>query len=569
ELATNWVKMDFKNNGDLSAYPDFKKINITLSMKKDFTPTSYRIEATYDASRAIIGTTEVKQESACLFSSVNEGVTIPNESFLAEKLGAKPSELVTDDEERSIRNDLGKAAMNLDLKGGVATEGTLTLTLSDALSMDLDIEANAFIDLEKITKENVYGSLGLHANLEADEYFGSLISLVRGIAGDNLGPAADVLEDFKSLEVIYDNEGSFYLIPTNSEDKVKSVQKAKLTDLLDMVLKNVDVSTIIAALQSDGERDTFDFKKTPGANSASYTVEITLTEEAKSSIKDTLNTFFENEDYAIIKTLISYKDFHDIKIAIEVKDDKLAGVDGAISYVKEGALGLSEEIADILELHLDIKEEKYDFAERLEYAEELYGAYLDCAELKARLETLLDNPYVSNGYLIDLENAYAEYLALSEQERYFVGDNIPGRVETVKKNVTDVIGFIKIYGAYDLNGLDNDDILALAKAYYANRLDGNLLKAEIGEEDFSIINNLGDHVDYTIFDSALPKLTGNDEDTWGLDEEEIKGIKTILDIAQHISSVNGRILLSLLLNGNAMSVEDLSAKIDNLYNGLE
>ncbi|MBP5092308.1 MAG: hypothetical protein J6328_07155, partial [Bacilli bacterium] len=40
ELATNWVKMDFKNNGDLSAYPDFKKINITLSMKKDFTPTS-------------------------------------------------------------------------------------------------------------------------------------------------------------------------------------------------------------------------------------------------------------------------------------------------------------------------------------------------------------------------------------------------------------------------------------------------------------------------------------------------------------------------------------------------
>ena len=38
ELATNIVKVDLKNGGSLSSYPVFHNIEITLSMKRDFTP---------------------------------------------------------------------------------------------------------------------------------------------------------------------------------------------------------------------------------------------------------------------------------------------------------------------------------------------------------------------------------------------------------------------------------------------------------------------------------------------------------------------------------------------------
>ena len=80
------VKVDMKVNGGLSDYPTYKNIELTLVMKKDFTPISYVIDSVYDASRPVLGTSTVTQHGECIFSKVNQPVEIPNEASLIEKL---------------------------------------------------------------------------------------------------------------------------------------------------------------------------------------------------------------------------------------------------------------------------------------------------------------------------------------------------------------------------------------------------------------------------------------------------------------------------------------------------
>ena len=118
---------------------------------------------------------------------------------------------------------------------------------------------------------------------------------------------------------------------------------------------------------------------------------------------------------------------------------------------------------------------------------------------------------------------------------------------------------------YDLANLDNAAILELAKAYYKNSLKSSLLRGEIGDEAYQIVSDLSSHVNYTIFDNALTKMEGDDETTWGLTNEEIVGIKTIIDISKVVSSVSTELLMKLLMAGKTMSVADLETKINNLY----
>ena len=142
DAATNLVKVDMKNNGDLSSYPSFKKINITLSMKHDFTPVYYSIESVYDATKPFVGSSEATQTSKCVFSSINEKVVIPNEAFLAEKLGTEPSELIIDDSETLIKNELIAAAKKLDFANGVGINGRVDINIMEGVPVYFDISGS-------------------------------------------------------------------------------------------------------------------------------------------------------------------------------------------------------------------------------------------------------------------------------------------------------------------------------------------------------------------------------------------------------------------------------------------
>ncbi len=90
----------------------------------------------------------------------------------------------------------------------------------------------------------------------------------------------------------------------------------------------------------------------------------------------------------------------------------------------------------------------------------------------------------------------------------------------------------------------------------------------MSEEEYTLVTDLGSHIDYAALDNVIPKINGDDETAWGLTEAEIKDVKVIIDLGEYISSVDSTITLKLLLNGQTMDTATFKAKINSLYDNL-
>ena len=560
ELATNIVKVDLKNGGSLSSYPVFHNIEITLSMKRDFTPISYAINAVYDASKPIIGTARTTQQGECIFSKVNERITVPNEAFLMEQIGAQPSEIVIDEGEQTVKDELMTAVKKLDFEHGVNVNGNLTLDLMNT-PLVLNIDSNLVFDINRLSGDKIYEILSLYAKLEADENFGTLVSLIKTFAGDKLGEYATILDGFKSLEAVYDADGAIYLMPVNKEDIRTTVLKIKLVDILDLVLKQVNVYNLV----NGANNDLVSFKKIEGKDANNYEVEITLNPDTVASIKEKIDTFFANPDYALIKTLLGYKDFDSIKAKVSVVNGVVHTLDTSFNYIQSGD---PDVVKTFIALHLEANSQTYDFAKAIDDAKALYDLYTSTLDLKERMSELSKNVYVSKTYLDNVSKAIDEYNQLNDQQKDFVGRNLLTALENAKKDVSNIITFLNALAKYDLNNLNNQTILVLLKLYSANSLNTTLLQKEMTESDYQKIINLGDYVDYSIFDNAVSKIVGSDETTWDLNEQEIRGIKLICDIANYSSGAKTHMWVELLKSGNTIDIDVFITKINNLYNGL-
>ena len=566
ELATHLVKVDLKSSGGLTSYPAFKNIEITLSMKRDFTPVSYSINALYNASKPIIGSADVRQQGETTFSKVNESITIPNEAFLLEQIGEDASEIIVNDEERTVKDELLDATKRLDFAKGVNIAGGLTLNLQGT-EITANIEADVAFDTAKLESEKLYNVLSLYAKLETDEMFGTLLSLVSMVAGNKLGPAAEILEGFKSAEIIYDGNGSLIIVPVNIENQTTAVAKIKLTDILDLLLKKINIYNLVTGANSD----VFTFEKIPGKDEKNYEVEIKLNEDTVKSIKYGIDSFLSQPDYAIVKSLINYQDFDSLKIVVGIKDDVTDSLDVKFNYKTVPSEEFPEgEVVSLITLHLNaLGSYEFDYAAHIEKANNIYDSYQSVLSLKARIRELLANIYPSRKYLQNLDKAMEEYHALSDEQKPFIGRNIESDAEKAKAKVNAVLKFLEIYPKYDLNNLTNQDILELSKAYHAENMDTSLLKNEIGEEKYNIFSDLSSKVDYSALNAAASKMTGEDENAWGLTSQEIKDIKLIIDIAHYESNMRSQILLTLMMAGGTITdFSLLETKINNLYNNL-
>ena len=566
ELATHLVKVDLKSSGGLTSYPAFKNIEITLSMKRDFTPISYSINALYNASKPIIGSADVRQQGETTFSNVNELITIPNEAFLLEQIGEDASEIIINDEERTVKDELLDATKRLDFAKGVNIAGGLTLNLQGT-EITANLEADVAFDTAKLESEKLYNVLSLYAKLETDEMFGTLLSLVSMVAGNKLGPAAEILEGFKSAEIIYDGNGSLIIVPVNIENQTTAVAKVKLTDILDLLLKKINIYNLVTGANSD----VFTFVKIPGKDEKNYEVEIKLNEDTVKSIKYGIDSFLSQPDYAIVKALINYQDFDSLKIVVGIKDDVTDSLDVKFNYKTVPSEEFPEgEVVSLITLHLNaLGSYEFDYATHIEKANNIYDSYQSVLSLKARIKELLANIYPSRKYLQNLDKAMEEYHALSDEQKPFIGRNIESDAEKAKAKVNAVLNFLEIYPKYDLNNLTNQDILELSKAYHAENMDTSLLKNEIDEEKYNIFSDLSSKVDYSALNAAASKMTGEDENAWGLTSQEIKDIKLIIDIAHYESNMRSQILLTLMMAGGTITdFSLLETKINNLFNNL-
>ena len=562
DLATNWVKIDFKTNGGLSSYPNFKNIEITLKMKKDFTPVSYNIHAVYNASKPVVGSTEVTQDGECLFSKINEEINIPNESKLIERLGSSPAAIDDNSVEEEIKKGLLDSLNKLDWKDGVNINGDLTLNLLD-YETKLNIDTNISFDASRLSTEKIYKIFNFYGKIEGDDTFNTILSIIKSYVGDELGEYDVLLKDFKKLEIVYDGNGGLYLVPTNQNNFQHVVLKARLVDVLDIILKQVDVYNLVTGANSD----LLSFEKTEERDDNNYKVKINLNEDTINNIKEGLNKFFENEKYSMIKTLLSYKDFDSLLISLDVKDGMINNFDIMFNYLKE-VEGEADKSVTLIKLHLDLSNKSYNHSAKIEEIEALNDSYTSILELNNRLNELLNNPYVSHKYIANLNDALNEYKALNDKQKAFFDYSIETSIQNNIKQVADIFVFMNTYKKYDLKNLSNEDIYALVKAYKLNSLNGKLLSDEIGQDDYTIICNLADNIDYSSFDSAIVKINGDDETAWNLTEKEIRDIKLLYDISEYDSSVSSQLWLKLLMAGKTIDVDVLKAKINNLYNNL-
>ena len=558
DKATNLVKVDLKATGGLSSYPSYEKIEITLSMKKDFTPISYSLDAVYEASKAVLGTSKITQNGECLFSKINENITIPNEDVLKAKLGEQPSEIIIDDEERKVKDDLNNSLKKLDFEHGVFFDGDIALNFLGS-DLILDVDANLVFDVKRLTSENIYEVLSFYAKASGDENLNSLISIIQSFAGDKLGEYGQLLNNFKSIEIVYDGNGSLLLIPTNQDNVHLMIIKIRLTDVLDLLLQNINLYNLV----SGANQDMASFKRIDGKDENNFQVEMTLNEETISSIKEKVNTFLDNPEYSMIKMLLSYKDFGGIKLTFDIVDSVFDSVNGSISYINN-----SDESVELIKIHAKAESKAFDFDSKINEAEALYSSFISVKDLRAKMEELTKNVYVSKGYIANVEKALDEYNALSDAQKAFLPANLVDSLNRAKTDVSNIIAFLDIYHKYDLDNVTNKEIYELLSAYHMTSLNTTLLKDEMGEEEYLKLTSLADKVDYLTFDNCITKFVGEDETLWGLTQQEIKDIKLILDIASIESGVSNQIMFKLMLMGYTMSVATLTEKINNLYNQL-
>ena len=562
ELATNIVKVDFKVNGGLSAYPSFKNIELTLSMHRDFTPISYAIDAVYDASRPFIGTTTVTQHGECLFSKVDGDITIPNETFLLDKLGADPSKIIIDNDEE-MKNQLLESVKNLDFATGVNVQGNITLNLFSNQIVLSTNNAVAF-DMAKISGDKLYDIFSYYSSIEGNEACNTLISLVRNIAADKLGDFAPVLDNFKKLEIVYDGNGNLYLLPTNQSDVHVTIYKTKVVNVLDLVLQQINVYNIAQQINED----IFDFEKVDGENENSYKIIVTLNKDTLHKLEEEINKLFEDSQYAMIKNLLNYQGLDSLTINCNVQNGLLTSVDASFKYLSTGMEEDTYSAVELLNANFEIKNEAYDFNAAISRITEIYEAHDAILALKERLEYLTEHVYVNKTYLADLQAAYLEYQALSDMQKTFINMDVDKKVNDITNDINNILLFLNTCQQYDLNNLTNQTIYELAKAYKLNDLNSKLLKNEMGEENYKILISLYKYVDYSSLFSAISKLVGDDENSWGLTEQEIRDIKLLLDIANYDPTVNGQIWFDLIMGEIKMTVDTLRTKIDNLYNKL-
>lgn len=83
EKSVNNVKIQMREFGGLDDYPNFEKVEMTISIKDDFTPININLQSKYTAKKGMVSTCE--QHYQVTFSSFNEVIDIPDLELIKNK----------------------------------------------------------------------------------------------------------------------------------------------------------------------------------------------------------------------------------------------------------------------------------------------------------------------------------------------------------------------------------------------------------------------------------------------------------------------------------------------------
>lgn len=556
DKSTTVLKNTLKVSGELTELPKFQNIEITLTMKNDFTPVSYSLNSTYEAAKPLLGSSVVTQTNTCVFSKINEEVTIENESFYQEKLGLDPSKVVVD-EESSVKNELIDAAKALVIgNNGVNVDGELYINFGQAGKVALTIETSTLVKIANFSTDNIFNALNLHAKVVGNDTMNSLIALISTFMGDKLGEYKDLLSSFKGLEVFFPGDGTFYLAPFNADDKFYFLQEIKVLDMISPILSKINLSSL---LNGNTQEDLVNFKKVNILDEDNYDVSVILTDKAKELISEKIPELLSLDPTGIVQALLEYESFDSLLLLLGVRDAKLSAVNIKINYVNT-----SQDVVTLLGLDLESKDLSYDFNE--------INKGIELAEAKNGIQALLDefkfleaNFFASNGYVNRINKALSDYEELSDDLKLFFNSNT---IDKIKQNLNlakIVIDFMNVYNNFDKDNPTNKALVNLVKA--SEKLGSDTIKAELGD-DYDNFKNFGTLVNFDIAKEAIKKMTSDDHNTWNLTSEEILDLQNIITIGQYFYDVQDVLKELLTEGGVTLSYYDFKTAISELVESI-
>ena len=89
DLSTAAVKVQMKRLGGLKDYPIFDRIDVTVTVEKDYTPISIEVDTEYWATKTVLFdiTSHCHQNYTVTFSQINEEIEVPNLETAKQMLG--------------------------------------------------------------------------------------------------------------------------------------------------------------------------------------------------------------------------------------------------------------------------------------------------------------------------------------------------------------------------------------------------------------------------------------------------------------------------------------------------
>lgn len=561
ELSTKIIKQSIYYTGGLSEYPTFSKVEFVVNLKKDFTPISYEFTSIYDAKKAVLGTSTLTQYLKCDYFNVNENIEIPNESFYIEKLGGETQRYEANTE-NTIKDELLSSVTALPFKDGINIDGSFVLFIAMLESnMNLSISSSVVLDTELLTEEDLYAVPKFYSKLEGDEGLNSLLGIVGSVAKEKLGEYASLLDGFNGIEIFYTGDGRLLLVPYNSNGIRYTYLELKLTDIIDAILKKVNIYNLV----TNSSNDLVEFEKIESGVEGKYTINVILHEDTIASIKETIENLILNDTTGMIKMVLKYKEFDSLDIRIDVEDNKAKKLSVLCNYIMENGEGEEAEgiKQNLFTLSLNVENLNCDFS-KVDEAKEFVEVYNSVQDIKSRIKYYSSHVYLSKSYIAECREIIAEFEGLSEAQKELLDESSINMISSNIERIEGAMPFFATFYKFDFDNLDNKSIYEIMVAYREVSNYSAILMDFLSNEDYSKLNNLSDNIDYSIVDVAIFKLMSSDETTWNLTEEELNDFYYIVKIGELDSGVMFNMMFKIMTVNPSLDYNTFAGKIISL-----
>ena len=425
--------------------------------------------------------------------------------------------------------------------------------------LDLSIGSSIVLDLARLQEDNLYNLFNFHAKLEGNEAMNSVIGLVKSFASEQLGEFAALLDDFHGIEIFCPGDGVLYLIPYNGDGTYYEVFTLKLVDVLDLLLKKINVYNLI----NSSNNDLVTFVKNESGKAGTYSVDVILNEDTVSSIKDGIENIMAQDPTGILQNILMYDSFKAFNARIDVVDDKIDCLEISFDYFKSGD-EIETESQTLFRLKLNAGALNYDLSELVK-AQQLKEIRDSVVDIRSKIDFYSSRFYLSQAYAEESAAVIEEYNALTDEQKAFVGNG--SRIATIESNIKkidDITRFLPVYYKIDFENPTNEDIYEILTKFEEVRRYGTDLAQAIGEENYYQLSDITQKIDYSNINGALSKMTSTDETTWNLTAEELNDFNIVIMIGEINASVQFNLFFKIMMVNPALDYDSFVAKIHAL-----